>query len=158
MLRVRLWSIRNARWLHTVYDRFEAALAALHPLFERIGYRRLDPVFLAVEKLVKGFMFDCHSCGQCTLGVSGMACPMNCPKSLRNGPCGGGRADGGCEIEPEMTCVWVTAWEGSQRIRGGVQEIQIIQPPVDTRLQGSSAWLRAVRQRQRSRPDTNRVL
>nr|WP_245947992.1 methylenetetrahydrofolate reductase C-terminal domain-containing protein [Halomonas montanilacus] len=29
-------------------------------------------------------------CGQCILSSTGMSCPMNCPKSLRNGPCGGG--------------------------------------------------------------------
>ena len=26
---------------------------------------------------------------------------MNCPKTLRNGPCGGVRQNGGCEIKPE---------------------------------------------------------
>ena len=149
MYKVRLWSIRNARWLHSVYTALESLLTALHPLFERIGYRRLDPWFVAVEKAIKGFLFDSHSCGQCTLSSTGMACPMNCPKSLRNGPCGGVRADGGWEIKPEMTCVWVTAWEGSQRIRDGEQAIQVIQPPVDGRLQGSSSWLREVRQRRR---------
>ena len=151
MYRVRLWSIRNARALSAVYNSFEAALALLHPLFQRIGYQRLDPVFAMAEKAVKGFLFDSQSCGQCTLGSTGMACPMNCPKSLRNGPCGGVRSDGSCEIKPEMTCVWVTAWEGSQRIAGGEQAIQVIQSPVDTRLQGSSAWLRAVRERRRTR-------
>jgi hypothetical protein len=36
-----------------------------------------------------------------------MSCPMNCPKSIRNGPCGGVRLNGHCEIKPEMRCVWV---------------------------------------------------
>jgi hypothetical protein len=150
MYRVRLWSIRNARWLNSVYRLTESTLTALHPLWERIGYRRLDPLFARVEKVVKGFLFDSQSCGQCTLGDTGMACPMNCPKSLRNGPCGGVRADGNCEVKPGMRCVWVTAWEGSQLIRNGEQAIQLIQAPVDTRLRGSSAWLRAVRNRRRS--------
>jgi hypothetical protein len=149
--RVRLWSVRNARWLNSLYNMLEATLAAMHPLFERIGYQRLDRSFAAVETVVKGFLFDSHTCGQCSLGSTGMACPMNCPKSLRNGPCGGVRSNGGCEIKPEMTCVWVTAWEGSQRIRDGEQAIQIIQAPVDIRLQGRSAWLRAARERHQSR-------
>jgi len=76
-----------------------------------------------------------------------MACPMNCPKTLRNGPCGGVRQDGGCEIKPEMTCVWVNAWQGSQQIGNIEDTIKIIQPPVDNRLKGRSAWLRALRVR-----------
>ena len=72
---------------------------------------------------------------------------MNCPKSLRNGPCGGVRANGNCEVEPDMVCVWVTSWQGHQRIGNPVASIQVIQAPVDLRLKGSSAWLRAVRKR-----------
>ena len=30
---------------------------------------------------------------------------MNCPKGLRNGPCGG-TLDGKCEVIPELDCVW----------------------------------------------------
>ena len=45
---------------------------------------------------------------------------MNCPKQLRNGPCGGVRADGNCEVKPEMRCVWVEAWRGAERIPGGL--------------------------------------
>jgi hypothetical protein len=85
-------------------------------------------------------------CGQCVLGSTGMSCPMNCPKNLRNGPCGGVRANGHCEVIPEMKCVWVLAWEGSQRIPGGAEAMRAVQPAVDLRLQGSSSWLRVVRE------------
>jgi hypothetical protein len=44
-----------------------------------------------------------------------------------------------------MTCVWVNAWEGSQLIGAPEQTIKIIQAPVDNRLKGHSAWLRALR-------------
>ena len=147
MYRARLWSVRNARWLNRCYELFENLLVGINPLLERIGHDKLDGSFATVEKSVKGLLFDSKSCGQCTLGSTGMACPMNCPKTLRNGPCGGVRADGACEVEPDMVCVWVTAWEGSRQLREGEQAIQIIQAPVDTRLKGSSAWLRAVRLR-----------
>ncbi|MEL0161849.1 MAG: methylenetetrahydrofolate reductase C-terminal domain-containing protein, partial [Halieaceae bacterium] len=135
--------------LKRIYDGLEWILSLLHPILRRIGYDRLDKPFAAVESVVKGFLFDSQSCGQCTLGETGMACPMNCPKTLRNGPCGGVRQNGGCEIKPEMTCVWVNAWEGSQQI-GAEQTIQIIQAPVDNRLKGRSAWLRALRIKVRS--------
>ena len=98
------------------YAALESILALFNPLLKAIGHERLDKPFAAVEGAVKGFLFDSQSCGQCTLGETGMACPMNCPKTLRNGPCGGVRQNGGCEIKPEMTCVWVNAWEGSQKI------------------------------------------
>jgi hypothetical protein len=72
---------------------------------------------------------------------------MNCPKKLRNGPCGGVRANGSCEVRPEMKCVWVLAWEGNKRFRENGYPIQAVQPAVDNRLVGKSAWLRAVRLR-----------
>ncbi len=100
-----------------------------------------------VERSVKGFLFDCRMCGQCILSSTGMSCPMNCPKNLRNGPCGGVRANGHCEVRPEMRCVWVQAVAGAARIPGGARALQEVQVAVDRRLQGRSSWLRAVRQR-----------
>ncbi len=57
------------------------------------------------EKWLKETLFDCQTCGQCILSHTRMICPMNCPKGLRNGPCGG-TLDGKCEVIPEMDCVW----------------------------------------------------
>jgi hypothetical protein len=76
---------------------------------------------------------------------------MNCPKNLRNGPCGGVRTDGNCEVEPTMRCVWVEAWEGSRRMRKGMTSIQRVQKPVDFRLHGTSSWLRVARLRAEQR-------
>jgi len=145
--RVRYWSARNARWLRSAYQALERLLVALHPIFKRLGYQRLDRAFAAIEQMVKGFLFDSQSCGQCTLGETGMACPMNCPKTLRNGPCGGVRSNGHCEVDATMVCVWVTSWEGSKRVGDLESTIQVIQAPVDVRLKGTSAWLRAVRKK-----------
>jgi hypothetical protein len=145
MIRVRYWSVRNARFLEWFYQRFESALISLHPVFQFIGYDRLERPMARLEKWVKGFMFDCQMCGQCVLSSTGMSCPMNCPKTLRNGPCGGVRPDGNCEVKPDMRCVWVDAWEGSARMRNG-ESIRVIQIAVDYRLQGRSSWLRVVKQ------------
>ena len=107
MYAVRLSSVPHARLLSGVYAAFERVLRAADPLLRRIGHRRLEAPVAAVERGVKGILFDCRMCGQCTLGSTGLACPMNCPKSLRNGPCGGVRPDGMCEVVPAMRCVWV---------------------------------------------------
>ena len=70
---------------------------------------------------------------------------MNCPKTLRNGPCGGVRADGGCEVKPDMRCVWVDAWDGAARMKGG-DAIKDVQFAVDNRDKGKSSWLKLARE------------
>ncbi len=139
--------MRHARGLKALYAIFEAVLVRLDPLLSRIGYERLDKPFLAAEKATKGWLLDSQSCGQCIVGFTGLSCPMNCPKQLRNGPCGGVRPDGGCEIKPDMPCVWVLAWEGNKRFASSDYPIQVVQPAVDFRRFGRSAWLREIRQR-----------
>ena len=147
MLVMRHWSVRHARGLETFYGAFERLLVALHPLWKSIGYERLEKPMAGVEKVVKGFMFDCQMCGQCVLSSTGMSCPMNCPKNLRNGPCGGVRANGNCEVKPDMKCVWVEAFEGSQRMVEGKEAIKVVQFAVDGRLQGHSSWLKVAREK-----------
>ena len=147
MYAIRQWSVRHARGLNAFYNALERLLVALHPLWRLIGYQRLERPVAAVERTVKGVLFDCRMCGQCILSSTGMSCPMNCPKNLRNGPCGGVRANGHCEVRPEMKCVWLEAVAGSARIPGGREALAAVQVAVDRRLQGRSSWLRVVRQR-----------
>jgi hypothetical protein len=85
-----------------------------------------------IEHAVKGRVFDCRMCGQCVLHATGLTCPMTCPKTLRNGPCGGVRADGSCEVVPGMRCVWVQAYDHS--------------------LEGTSSWKNLVTGRDRRTP------
>jgi hypothetical protein len=144
---LRHWSVRHARGLNVFYKAFEWTLVQLHPLIRWVGYERLERPVAGIERTVKGLLFDCRMCGQCILSSTGMSCPMNCPKNLRNGPCGGVRSDGHCEVHPEMKCVWVDAVAGAARIRGGMQALQQVQVAVDRRLQGKSSWLRVVRER-----------
>ena len=108
---MRHWSVRHARKLKQVYVMLEFVLVKLAPVISKIGYQRLEGPIFAFEKALKGVLLDSQSCGQCVVGSTGMSCPMNCPKALRNGPCGGVRQNGKCEIEPTMTCVWLMAWE-----------------------------------------------
>lgn len=155
MYAARLWSVRHARGLERLYAAFERLIVALHPLWRALGYERIERPAAGVERIVKGFLFDCQMCGQCVLSATGMSCPMNCPKNIRNGPCGGVRADGNCEVEPEMRCVWVEGFAGSQRMRDGAQAIHIVQWAVDRRLQGRSSWLKVAREKAAAGTGTN---
>ena len=101
----------------------------------------VEAIFVQGEKLTKGALFDCRMCGQCVLHSTGMTCPMTCPKNLRNGPCGGVRPNGHCEVIPGMRCVWVEAWERSQKMPDYGADIRQIVPPLNRQLQDTSAWI-----------------
>lgn len=146
MYPLRQWSVSHARLMASTYERLERLLVALAPAFKRIGYRRVEKPVAVVEKIIKGALFDCQMCGQCVLLSTGMSCPMNCPKSIRNGPCGGVRDNGNCEVKPDMRCVWVEAWQGAKQMDDN-NSIRVVQFAVDHRLQGSSSWLRVVREK-----------
>jgi Methylene-tetrahydrofolate reductase C terminal len=97
-------------------------------------------IFTAAEETAKHELFGCRMCGQCTLPVTGYACPMTCPKQLRNGPCGGVGRDGSCEVYPELRCVWLTAWERAER-HGRRADLELLQRPIDQRDWGQSSWV-----------------
>jgi hypothetical protein len=142
---LRFWSIRHAEGLSRIYGAFERLLVRAAPLFRKVGFERMERPVAAIERTAKGMLFDCRMCGQCILSSTGLSCPMNCPKSLRNGPCGGVRQDGGCEVYPEMPCVWLKAFEGAGNVTNGLDAMRKVQPPIDHRKKGRSSWLAAAR-------------
>jgi hypothetical protein len=109
-------------------------------------------VVARVEHAIKGPIWNCQMCGQCVLHDTGMTCPMNCPKTLRNGPCGGVRANGHCEVKPEMRCVWMKAVERSEHLPVWGPHIDNLRPPVDNRLKGSSSWINLATRRDKQTP------
>jgi hypothetical protein len=141
---IRRWSSRNARLLNLLYRRSRDVFEFVKPLLRGIGYDRLDRPIALIERPLKGLLFDCRMCGDCALAQTGMVCPMTCPKQLRNGPCGGVRPDGGCEIKPAMRCVWVAAWDGAKAIDGDAA-LAAPMAPVDHRRKDTSAWINLLR-------------
>jgi len=103
-----------------------------------------------VERVTKTPVFGCRMCGQCVLHSTGLTCPMRCPKTLRNGPCGGVRPNGHCEVKPEMRCVWTKAYHRSVRLPWR-EEFHELRPPVDNRLEGGSSWINYFTRRDRER-------
>src|ERR1700674_5299082 len=94
-----------------------------------------------IEHALKEPVWGCKMCGQCVLHDTGMTCPMTCPKTLRNGPCGGVRPDGHCEVKPETRCVWLNAVDRSDNSPLCKPDEAGLRPPVDNRLKDSSSWI-----------------
>jgi len=135
------WLRNHPRLLEWAYHITHQVVNGLNPTIAKLGYERVDAWLRLPEEFGKKLIFDCRMCGQCVLHSTGMTCPMTCPKNLRNGPCGGVRANGNCEVIPTMRCVWVEAFERSQKMAFYGEEMILIQPPVNRQLEGSSAWV-----------------
>ncbi len=144
MYRVRLWSVRHSRKMEWLYATFNPMVVKLLRGTVKVFGTKLDKPITAVEAAAKGLFFDCKMCGDCALSKTGMSCPMNCPKTIRNGPCGGVRENGHCEVKPEMRCVWVAAWDGASRMKDG-DAIRNVNFAVDHRAKGTSSWLKMAR-------------
>jgi hypothetical protein len=138
---IRRWIQDRPHGLERLWQILEWTLQKSEPLVSRVGYNRTATVILPFEDVGKKLVFNCQTCGQCILHYTGMTCPMNCPKNIRNGPCGGVHLDGHCEVKPEMRCVWVDAYERSLKMPLYGQEIKGEQPPVNWQLEGTSSWI-----------------
>lgn len=56
---------------------------------------------IAMKKMLAG----CRSCSVCRLPMTMYVCPEKCPKGMANGPCGGTRPNGDCELPGQGECV-----------------------------------------------------
>jgi hypothetical protein len=127
---------------HAMERLYDGLLALIRPLRRWLKPgSRAARLLVVVEKAGKGAVFDCRMCGQCILHSTGMTCPMTCPKNLRNGPCGGVRANGRCEVKPELRCVWVQAYERANQMPKYGRELIQIQPPLNRKLEGTASWV-----------------
>ncbi|MGH3515128.1 MAG: methylenetetrahydrofolate reductase C-terminal domain-containing protein [Pseudonocardiaceae bacterium] len=120
-------------------------LLAPNPVYRRLAaWLERNPtanrLFTAAEERIKGAIFGCRMCGQCALPATGYACPMTCPKQLRNGPCGGVSPTGMCEVNPDVRCVWLVAFERAEA-EGRVEDLSLLQRPIDHRQWGRSSWV-----------------
>jgi hypothetical protein len=145
------------RWLQNSPQTLEWAYQATYKIirpFRRwlVPNSRLENFFIRAERVGKGAIFDCRMCGQCILHSTGMTCPMTCPKTMRNGPCGGVLLNGNCEILPDRPCVWVQAWHRSKDMRLYGQDILHVQAPTNYSLKDSSSWVNDLHRREEMEP------
>ena len=70
-------------------------------------YPGINTTSLAIREEPGLWLARCEACGDCVLGETFGICPVaRCAKQLMNGPCGGTRKDGKCEIDETVDCVW----------------------------------------------------
>ncbi len=91
----------------------------------------LDTLFIGVDRDVGFYEERCRSCGTCQLGDTGGICPVTrCSKGVLNGPCGGTREDGSCELADGIHCAWHDIYE-RLKAQGRVDKILVVRPPMD---------------------------
>ncbi len=139
MYLLRRFSTRNAGTFEKLYNLLNPLILGILGKIKGIAF--LEKVIVFIERHIKGLLFDCQMCGKCVLINTGMTCPMNCAKQMQNGPCGGVRADGNCEVKPNMRCVWVEAWQGAKKMKQS-ESIHDVAFAVDNRQKGTSSWLK----------------
>jgi 5,10-methylenetetrahydrofolate reductase len=108
---------------------------------EKFGKRLLAKT----ELLVKGPLFGCRMCGNCLLQETAFICPMECPKGLRNGPCGGITPEKNCYVDETRKCVWYAIY--ARALKTGREDMLLeILPPLDWDKVGTETWGDVVRQ------------
>lgn len=104
--------------------------------FKRETFRRR--MLARIERMTKGPMFGCRMCGNCLLQETAFICPMECPKGLRNGPCGGSTEEH-CYVDPTRACVWYKIYERSFKM-GRQDKLLEVLPPLDWDKVGTETW------------------
>ena len=73
----------------------------------------------------------CAACGDCVLAETAGYCPIaRCAKSLLNGPCGGTRRDGTCEVDEAVDCIWNRIVERAEA-RGELDDLATVRTTKD---------------------------
>lgn len=82
--------------------------------------------------VLKKILAGCHRCSICRLPQTMFICPEKCPKGLANGPCGGTRPGGGCEVSAIHECVHLRITRQAL-LRNEVDTLEDIFVPQSTR-------------------------
>jgi ferredoxin len=98
-----------------------AGVQTMAELFEdKPVFPAVNTTFIGMPEKEGVWVEMCGACGDCFLDRTGGICPVvRCAKGLLNGPCGGTRRGGKCEIDAEKDCAWVLIYrrlEGQGRL------------------------------------------
>lgn len=108
--------------------------------------RKLSRFLLFFEDVVKVPVFGCQHCGECILSSTAFICCQQCPKRMRNGPCGGTGEGGTCEVYPDRKCVWYRIYYRSKFLHR-MSLLYNIKKMHNWNLEGTSAWLNVFKKR-----------
>ncbi|MFN8382171.1 MAG: methylenetetrahydrofolate reductase C-terminal domain-containing protein [Anaerolineales bacterium] len=95
-------------------------------------------VLAKIELAVKSPLFGCRMCGNCLLQETAFICPMECPKGLRNGPCGGSTPEK-CYVDESRPCIWYKIYDRSFKLGREALLLEVL-PPMDWEKAGTEAW------------------
>lgn len=98
-----------------------------------------DQTVEVIERTVKGALFGCRMCGNCLLQETAFICPMECPKGLRNGPCGGSTPER-CYVDTTRPCIWYKIYERAEKM-GRTERLLEVLPPLDWEKVGTDTWM-----------------
>ena len=101
-------------------------------------------VLETVEYIVKGPLWGCRMCGNCLLQETAFICPMECPKGLRNGPCGGSTSER-CYVDPTRPCIWYKIYDRAFKMHREEMLLEVL-PPLDWEKTGTETWGDVIRQ------------
>lgn len=104
--------------------------------FKREPFSRRTLEFM--ERMVKGPLFGCRMCGNCMLQETAFICPMECPKGVRNGPCGGSTEEH-CYVDETRPCIWYRIYERAFKM-GREEMLLEVLPPLDWDKVGTETW------------------
>jgi Methylene-tetrahydrofolate reductase C terminal len=121
-------------------------LATLNRPPMTVRERKFSRVLLLFEQIFKVPLFGCQHCGECILSSTAFICSQNCPKRLRNGPCGGTGEDGSCEVFPDRKCTWYRIYYRA-RLLQRISLLYKVNRIHNWDLEGTSSWLNVFHKR-----------
>ncbi|MCE5264017.1 MAG: methylenetetrahydrofolate reductase C-terminal domain-containing protein [Deltaproteobacteria bacterium] len=136
-------SYRNSRLFHKLlFEPGRNLFGFMRALCRMVEGTAWETPFHWCEHLAKFLLFDCRDCGDCALPDVAYTCPMSrCPKSMRNGACGGS-FNGWCEVHPgKRHCIYVKAYA---RLKHYGEESRLDEkpiPPCNWDFYQTSSWI-----------------
>ncbi len=104
--------------------------------FKRLPFKKR--LLTKIELAIKSPLFGCRMCGNCLLSKTALICPMECPKGLRNGPCGGSTPEK-CYVDESRPCIWYKIYDRAFKLGREAHLLEVL-PPMDWDKAGHDSW------------------